>query len=276
MEYFMRFPGGKTKALTLSYDDGNLADLKLMEILKRYNIKATFNLNSGMMQREFNNRFTKEEATNSYDTTFFEIASHGIHHANIENISGSELVKEYYEDKKNLEQMFSQPVLGGAYPYGNYNGELLELLKIMGMKYFRTTRSTYSFALPKNPLLLDPTIRHKDLRLNELVDAFVKAQPDHNPYLFYLWGHSFEFDFDNNWEVIETFAQKVSNKEEIWYATNIEIVKYIEAFNRLEVTIGFDSIYNPSGIDVWITTRGKVYCVKPNQRIFIDKEKSYF
>lgn len=34
MQYkFMRFPGGKSKAITLSYDDGCTADLKLLEII---------------------------------------------------------------------------------------------------------------------------------------------------------------------------------------------------------------------------------------------------
>jgi len=276
MEYFMRFPNGKSKALTLSYDDGTLSDLKLMEILKKYNIKATFNLNSGMFDREYHNRMFKEEAIKNYDTNFFEIASHGLNHAYIDNISHCELIKEYYEDQKNLEEIFGKPILGGAYPYGNYNDELVSILKSLGMKYYRTTKCSYSFGLPNEPLLLEPTIRHKDPRLNELVDKFLNEKPDHDPYLFYMWGHSFEFDTDNNWDLIENFVKKVSDKDDVWYATNIDIIRYIEAFKRLEVSNGFDSIFNPSSIDIWITTRGKVLCVKSNQRVFIDKEESYF
>ena len=43
----MRFPGGKPKALTLSYDDGVEQDVKLIEIAEKYGIKGTFNINSG-------------------------------------------------------------------------------------------------------------------------------------------------------------------------------------------------------------------------------------
>ena len=38
------FPEGKFKALTFSYDDGNVADRRLVEIFNRYGMKGTFNL----------------------------------------------------------------------------------------------------------------------------------------------------------------------------------------------------------------------------------------
>ena len=38
------FPGFKTKALTFSFDDGIDSDIETLELLKKYDIKATFNL----------------------------------------------------------------------------------------------------------------------------------------------------------------------------------------------------------------------------------------
>ena len=47
MDYtFLRFPGFKKRAVTLSYDDGMVYDKLLVEILNTYGIKCTFNLNS--------------------------------------------------------------------------------------------------------------------------------------------------------------------------------------------------------------------------------------
>ena len=46
-EKFLRFPGGKAKALTLSYDDGMRQDMRMVEILRPAGIKCTFNINSG-------------------------------------------------------------------------------------------------------------------------------------------------------------------------------------------------------------------------------------
>lgn len=36
----------KRKAVTFSYDDGVTQDIRLIEMLNRYNLKCTFNLNS--------------------------------------------------------------------------------------------------------------------------------------------------------------------------------------------------------------------------------------
>ena len=42
------FPLGKHKVLTMSYDDGKAADIRLTEIFRRYGIKGTFHLNAGL------------------------------------------------------------------------------------------------------------------------------------------------------------------------------------------------------------------------------------
>lgn len=53
----MRFvyPDGKKKALTFSYDDGQIHDRRLVEILNRYGMKGTFHLNSGKLAQDRNN-----------------------------------------------------------------------------------------------------------------------------------------------------------------------------------------------------------------------------
>ena len=45
--FYMRYPLGKTKAVTLSYDDGTRHDIKLIDIMTKYGIKGTFNINTG-------------------------------------------------------------------------------------------------------------------------------------------------------------------------------------------------------------------------------------
>ncbi|MBR5295114.1 MAG: polysaccharide deacetylase, partial [Clostridia bacterium] len=51
----------KKKAITFSYDDGVTQDIRLIELLNKYNLKCTFNLNSerlgrkGMLVREGQN-----------------------------------------------------------------------------------------------------------------------------------------------------------------------------------------------------------------------------
>lgn len=40
------------KAVTFSYDDGVTQDIRLVEILNRYGLKATFNLNSELLGKD--------------------------------------------------------------------------------------------------------------------------------------------------------------------------------------------------------------------------------
>ena len=79
--------------------------------------------------------------------------------------------------------------------------------------------------------------------------------------MFYLWGHSYEFDNDDNWEIIEKFAEYVGNKDDIWYATNIELYDYVKAYEQLQVSVDKTIIHNPTAIDVWFMENGKTYCV---------------
>jgi hypothetical protein len=84
-----------------------------------------------------------------------------------------------------------------------------------------------------------------------LADRFVKTKSWWDPMLFYLWGHSYEFEARNNWDVIENFAEAVSGKEDIWYATNIEIYDYCRAFSQLVFNTAMTLCVNPTARDLW-------------------------
>jgi peptidoglycan/xylan/chitin deacetylase (PgdA/CDA1 family) len=49
---FLRFPEGKFKAVTLSYDDGDKSDIRIAKVLNAHKMKGTFNINSAWMTRE--------------------------------------------------------------------------------------------------------------------------------------------------------------------------------------------------------------------------------
>ena len=103
------------------------------------------------------------------------------------------------------------------------------------------------------------------MRLMELADKFVN-QSNNIPFnkgawLFYVWGHSYEFDNDNNWEVIEHFAKYAGKREDIWYATNIEIYDYVKAYESLQTSYDKKIIHNPSAIDVWAQIDKELVCI---------------
>lgn len=260
-QLFMRYPGGRAKALTLSYDDGVSSDRRLIEILNRYGLKCTFNLNSGLYLAEEKavevadgsfRRLSEREAAELYAGSGHEVAVHGLTHPFLEKMQPSEMVYEVMQDRINLERRFGRIVRGMAYPYGTYSDEVVECLKKCGIVYARTTVSTKQFSVPSDWLRMPATCHHKDADLMKLTDRFSEMQVRFSPQLFYLWGHTFEFVRDNNWNVIEDFAEKMGNREDIWYATNIEIYEYVQDYQRLVRSADGKQIYNPTGRTLYL------------------------
>ena len=88
--------------------------------------------------------------------------------------------------------------------------------------------------------------------------------------VFYLWGHSYEFDGGNNWEIIEEFAKFMGGREDIWYATNGEIYEYVQAYDRLEFSADGGYIHNPSAIDIYLCYFKKNYVIPAGQTVKVD------
>ena len=156
-----------------------------------------------------------------------------------------------------------------AYPYGAYNDEIINILKMCKVAYSRTVCSTESFGFPKEWLMLHPTAHHRNPKLMEITERFIKGNRWNNAEMLYLWGHSYEFDDDDNWDVIEKFAEKISGRDDIWYATNIEIYDYVKAYESLVTSTDKKIIYNPSAVTVWFApeVKSEVLCVKPGETI---------
>lgn len=270
----MRFPNGKPKALTLSYDDGIIQDKRLIEILNRYGLKATFNLNSGLYPKEDvigKGRMSAKQTRETYIDSGHEVACHGLTHQFLDRQPMVSVINEVFEDRKNLEEMFGRQVCGMAYPYGAYSDGVIETLKNSGILYSRTCISTHDFRIPTDWLRLTATCHHTDSKLSELTERFVSQSPDDSynktPWLFYLWGHSYEFDECNNWELIEDFCEKTGGKNDIWYATNIEVYDYVEAFRSLRYSARCNRVYNPTAITVWLYRYGRIYTVGSGETI---------
>ncbi|WP_042201711.1 polysaccharide deacetylase family protein [Paenibacillus camerounensis] len=268
------WPGGKPKAFTLSYDDGVEQDRRLIQILNKYKLKATFNLNSGI-QHEGSfwvdkgitiRRMNPEGLEAVYEG--HEIAVHSLTHPVLPDLPHELARAEILEDKRNLEQKFGYLVTGMAYPYGAYNAATVGLLKECGLEYARTVNQHLKFNLPENPYEWHPTCHHNDPELMNLTEAFL-ADGSPSLSLFYVWGHSYEFDVQNNWERIEEFSQRISSRDEVWYATNIEIIHYMEAYSQLRLSVDCNLVYNPSALAVWIMADDTVVEVPPGSTLQI-------
>lgn len=270
---FMRFPGGRVKALTLSYDDGVDQDIRLIDIMQKYGLKGTFNLNSGLYAAEgtvykegtIHRRMTRNQCLDLYLDSGMEIAVHGYTHPCLERLPINICAREVLKDRETLESDYGCIVRGMAYPFGSTSDEVIEVLKQCGIAYSRTTVSTEKFALPTDWLRMPATCHHNNPRLMEMAREFKENQSNKDPLLFYVWGHSYEFEEHNNWHVIEEFAEYIGGREDIWYATNIEIHDYIVAFNHLQFSTDVSKVYNPTAITLYFEYGGIVYSVVPGQ-----------
>lgn len=116
------FPKGNKKVFTLSYDDGITQDKRLVEIFNKYNLKATFNLNSGLQSDQGSfvikdlviKRIKKEEIFELYKG--HEIAIHGLTHLSLTDVPRELMIEEIIQDRKNHEDIFGYPIRGMAYP----------------------------------------------------------------------------------------------------------------------------------------------------------------
>ena len=266
----MRWPNGKKKALTLSYDDGLVYDKKMVEILDKYGIKCTFNLNS-KENTKGNPKYVQPEEYNEVYKNH-EIAVHGKHHVSGGRIPIQAFTRDVIENRKELEEITDKIVQGMAYANGTFDQSAKNALKSCGIKYARTTRVKGDFELPSDWLELNPTCHHNRQDSLALADEFLALEEGENwrmftPKLFYLWGHSFEFDRENNWELLESFCEKMSGHEDIWYAANIEIYDYVRAFNSLEFNLDLTKVYNPTATDVWFKTPDGVVKVKSGETV---------
>lgn len=245
---FLRFPGFLDKAVTLSYDDGVPADERLIAVMSAHGLKGTFNLNSFRLDEGVSDR-----VKNLYLPTGNEIAVHGFWHLPLTNVADSAALNDIIADRKALESLSGKIVNGMAYANGSVDAHVTDLVRSCGIVYSRTTVSTHGFSFPENWLLWNPTCHHNDPRLFELAETFVgMGTPPawyydlSGPKLFYLWGHSYEFDNDGNWDRIEKFAGTVGGKDDIWYATNGEICSYISAFDSLIFSADGGMVHNPT------------------------------
>lgn len=221
---------GKAKAVTFSYDDGVTADRRLVKIFNKYGVKATFNLNSGVFQRRDDSgelinwgKICESEVLPLY--AGHEVAAHTVTHPSLAMLlTDDEIIAQAERDRVKLSQLCGYEVVGMAYPNGSYDERVMRLLEDnTNIKYSRTVKSTLNFELPKNYYSLHPTCHHKDQRLFELAEEFL-AYNGKEPKLFYVWGHSYEFDNDNNWEIIEEFCAKISGRDDVFYGTNAEVL----------------------------------------------------
>ncbi len=271
MEVFMKkltllFPGFKTKALTFSFDDGIDSDIETMELIKKYDVKATFNLCSGESKSIKDEDVRKpgqlcmplslNKAKTLFSDPHAEVASHGYIHPAYGHIAPSDALYDMLTDRRELEELFGCLVRGHAYPYASFNEDVMEMMRLSGFAYARSADSRYDFKLPLEDEWFHwrPTCHWRDGECDQLVNDFTTQDNlYYHGWLFYIWGHSYEFrETEDGFDRFEALLKKLAFRDDTWYATNIEICEYVKAFRSLIYFADGKAAYNPTQIDIYM------------------------
>jgi len=233
------------KYLTLSFDDGTIQDRRFVEIINRYGIRCTFNLNSGLFSKK--HHISHEDIDVCHDEidadeirTLYvghEVAAHTITHPNLLNCTPEQIIHEVGDDAAALEALCGIKVTGMAYPGGPlFDDTTIRVIREnTDIIYARTTASHFTFRFPERLMAWNPSCYfhpRQYAELDRLTEEFIASESEED-LLFYVWGHSFEFDkFDGAWEKFEQFCKTIGRRSDIRYVTNREVAAITPASAR--------------------------------------------
>jgi peptidoglycan/xylan/chitin deacetylase (PgdA/CDA1 family) len=229
--------------VTTSWDDGQQFDEKLSSLLLNYGIHGTF-----YIAKSWEGRLVNTDLIRELDESF-EIGAHTISHPALTSIDLECAFEEIKNSKEWLEGLLKHEIEMFSYPKGKYNNEIVKLVERAGFKGARILE--FQIALPKNQFMLgvgpqasngSPLLRLKaslnsKLSLKSLVDWRVNAKLLFDRVLerggiWHLWGHSWELEKNNDWKKLEDVLAYVSNKKDVSYLENRQIIKLMRNVNR--------------------------------------------
>ena len=214
------------KYFLLSFDDGTVHDKRFVELLNKYHVPCTFNLNSGLedfvWQFEGNDVARQHLADTVMQYCGHEIASHTLHHPRLDLLPPPQLRREVEEDCRNLKQIFGVEEIGFGVPFTFCNEREIRIIRKF-VRYIRLSEYASSFALPQDPYHIPIHALYNDPDVLEKIEEF--AQNELPDSLFVMAGHSYELEFLNHWDYMEKLLQFIRRFD-------FEIVTTMEFVNR--------------------------------------------
>ncbi|MBP1586910.1 MAG: polysaccharide deacetylase family protein [Clostridia bacterium] len=237
---------GYKKYFTMSFDDGTVQDVRIIEILKKYNMPCTFNINTGRFGQVWtwvgepygkpnvHTCLTRAQVQSGLYKGF-DVEVHTLTHpdlaANYVNYGKNNVINEVKKDAENIAALTGIKPVGMAYPGGqeaNTSDEVIRtILENTGVRFARMAvnqKRPSQFALPEYWMKWYPTTAFGNgfSTVNSYAKKFIAAEPTDRDLLFYVWGHGFEFDLNNTWDEFEAFIKMMSEQEGIEFVTNAE------------------------------------------------------
>lgn len=269
MDVCKLYPGGKKRAFNLTYDDGVWQDMGMVELLNELGLKGTFNLNSQLMETEFQwwhecgmpvQRIPSWIAPELYQG--HEVACHTLTHPNLTDLSREEVLWQMGEDKRRLEELFGQEIRGFALPFHGWNEETRNCAMECGFSYARISESSHSYDLPQDFYSWKAGLFHLDDELRPFIENFLKT--DQELALCQIVGHSYDLDVIEGWEEMASLLRMIASDPDTASMTHIELADYLRAMEQAE--IDDSSIENPSEKPLWFRVKGETVRLEPHSK----------
>ena len=236
------------KYFTMSFDDGITQDARIIQILKKYDMPCTFNINTGLYGVDWSAwlsdyagipvshvRFTKAQIeTGIYEG--FDVEVHTIDHPDLASsyvqYGASYVIDQVKRDENNIAALTGKRPVGMAYPGGALSSTSDDVIRtILDNTNVRFARLAVNlsdptqFAFPEYWMTWYPTasIGSGMTALNSLADAYIAADADKCDMLYYVWGHAYEIDMYDLWDEFEAFVKKMSEQDDVVFVTNAEL-----------------------------------------------------
>ncbi len=239
------------KYLVISIDDGTTQDERVISLFKKYGVKATFNINTGTLgKREivpiscFDNTplhhdiVTEKQLLNDLYGGF-EVACHTRTHPKLTEMSEEEIRDEIFGNYDDIVRLCGRKPVGIAYPGAspNYDERVIKLIKKDGrLLYGRTIDETSGFSLPSDFYRWNPTCQFRGDNLVPLTEKFLSEKPTDKSLLFFVWGHSYEFDLERGaWQRLERFCKRISEACLSESVISLTCEEFCEKFGRGEI-----------------------------------------
>lgn len=236
---------GAKVVLTMSWDDGHPADVRVGEMMARHGIRGTFYV--PIRNRE--GLPVMSPVSLRHLAALHEIGSHTYSHCYLNTVSSKQAESEILQGRVALEDLLGQPVGGFSYPGGKFTRNHVSMVRKAGFIYARSITSCHTdmffdrFAMPttlqvyphkrwvyvrnfvsqgdwRRRAALLPTLMRSHELLPRLIDCVDRARMRTSSSIVHFWGHSWELDSIGGWKVLEAFLEYVGAQPEIIKLSN--------------------------------------------------------
>ena len=217
------------KIVSLSFDDGTIYDLRFIELLNKYSLKATLNLNSGLKDFVW---YYDDKPIKRLDLELVkdfyighEVASHSLTHPYFSSLDKEETIRQVREDINNLEKIFGYKIEGFAFPFHDQTEENISVVKDnIELSYIRYSHLDYD-GKHKDRYHIHLNALYDDELIYEKLEEFKRSESENS--LFVIAGHAYEFEMKNDWDKIEKLLTYLKNDETLVVLTLKDAIKIL-------------------------------------------------